>query len=186
MKKKIIFMLILLCWVPYNIYAIDDSLKKKYPYSVLTNDYGILNEKDLNDDFKPPIPFSPKNISGYIYWQCYPRDNVTITLKDIGYSSQNISDNDGELTITVYRKSGILHKYSMRRNWPVMGVEKKFNRWMKLMKNEKYVCLAGSSAIREDKIMHGQKQQVYFWTFEKIKTKKGCDSYFDGDCNHRR
>lgn len=177
MKKQIIFALILLFWIPYSTYAINSSINKKYPYSILTKDYGILREKDLNDGLKQE-PFSPENISGHIYWQCSPRDQIAITLEDIGYSSNNLPDNDGALIITIYSKPHIVHKYAMRRNWPITGVEKKFNQWLKLMKNEKYVCLAGSFAARKDKVIDGQKQQIYFWTFERIKTKKGYDSYF--------
>jgi len=185
MKQKIIFILILLSWIPCSTYAVTDITKKKYPYTILTNDYGILNERDLYDGLKSE-PFSlespPKDAYAHIYWQCLSREDVSTTLEDIGYSSYPSDDNDGMLIITAYVKPGISHKYATRRNWPIMGVEERFNRWLKLMKGEKYVCLAGRFGFREEKVTLGKKQQVYVWVFERMKTKKGCDSYFIGDC----
>lgn len=50
------------------------------------------------------------------------------------------------------------------------------------MKNEKYVCLEGGFLNHRDRVINGKKQEIYSWEFEKIKTKKGCDSYFEGEC----
>jgi len=188
MKQKMILMFMIIFLISYSAYAIDNAAKKKYPYSILTKDYGILNERDLNDDLEPE-PFSlekpPNDISGHVYWQCFPRDRVSTTLEDAGssgyssFSPEKGDDNDGYLTITVYSKPGILHKYEMRRHWPLTGTKQRFDRFIKIMRGEKYVCLAGSFFLRETRTRHEQKQQVYFWTFEKLKTKKGCDSYFE-------
>ena len=59
-----------------------------------------------------------------------------------------------------------------------------FKKWQKLMKNEKYVCLAGSMGRTEKKTKHNKLHIKYLWIFEKIKTLKGCDSYFTGQCEH--
>lgn len=37
---------------------------------------------------------------------------------------------------------------------------------------------SGSFISEDEKILDGKKQYTYAWTFEKIKTKKGHDSYF--------
>ena len=187
MKQKTIFILILLCFFSFKVGAINAVIKQKYPYSVLTNDYEILNEVDLDsykDGVKPP-PSLPKEGFGYIYWQCFPRDHVSINLEDMGYSSEDIGrdENYGDLKITVFSKSGVFHEYVTRKMWPISSYEEKFNLWIKLMKGEKYVCLAGSFIYREDRVVRGQEQQIYSWVFEKIKTKKGCDSYFEGGCH---
>jgi hypothetical protein len=187
MKQRIICILIFLFAVlPYRIDAGGATLGQKYPYSILTNDYGILNEMDLNthkDGTNPP-PFLPKEGFGYIYWQCFPRDYLSINLEDLGYSSEDIgwNENYGDLKITVSNKTGTSHEYVMRRSWTVSGYEKRFDLWIKLMKGEKYVCLAGRFINRKDKVEHGKKHHIYSWVFEKLKTKKGCDSYFDDEC----
>jgi hypothetical protein len=40
-------------------------------------------------------------------------------------------------------KEHIKHHYEMRANWTITGYQKRFNKWLKLMESEKYVCLAG-------------------------------------------
>lgn len=181
MQNKAFFVLLLLILFSYNsvAFAVTASVQKKYPYSVLTDNYGILNEKDLDtnkEGIKPP-PHLPKNGYGYIYWQCFPRDTISISLKDMGYSSKDIGgkENFSDLKIMVSDKSSGYHEYSMRRIWPTSAYEQRFKLWLELMKNEKYVCLAGNFVNREEKT----KGIISFWIFEKIKTKKGCDSYFE-------
>lgn len=178
MNRKLIFTLILSYFLPYDANAINATVKQKYPYTVLTNDYGILNEEDLDsyhDGVKPP-PFFPKKGYGYIYWQCFPRDKISIILKDMGYSSEDIgwTENYSDLIITVSNIKGLDHEYSMRKVLPTSGYEERFNLWLKLMKNEKYVCLAGSL------IDHDNDKKLSSWVFERMKTPKGHDSYFEG------
>jgi hypothetical protein len=183
MQKSFILMLTLLINTPYDALAISKEAQKKYPYSVLTNDYGILNEKDLDTykmGVKPP-PFLPKGPYGYLYWQCFPRDRISISLKDMGYTSEDIGgeENYSVLKIMISDDSSGYHEYSMRRVWSTSTYEDRFKLWLKLMKNEKYVCLLGDFVNRET--IKGVVSQ--HWVFEKIKTKKGCDSYFANDCH---
>lgn len=163
--------------------AISKGAQKKYPYSVLTNDYGILNEKDLDTlklGVKPPT-FLPEEGHSFLYWQCFPRDRISISLKDMGYTSEDIGgkENYSALKIMVSNDSNAYHEYSMRRVWATSTYADRFNLWLKLMRNEKYVCLLGDFVYR--KKIKGAITQ--YWIFEKIKTKKGCDSYFAGDCD---
>lgn len=162
--------------------AVSVSAKKKYPYPLLTEDYGILADTDLAAYTwgLKPRPFTPDEISGaYTYWQCFPREKISITLEDTGYSSEDIGwkDNYGELLIRVQINPNLVHLYYMRRNWAVRDFEKRFNLWRKILKGEKYVCLAGEFSNRERKMENKTLSETYNWTFEKIKTKKGCDSY---------
>ncbi len=73
----------------------------------------------------------------------------------------------------------IKHNYEMRASWTITGYQKRFNKWLKLMEGEKYVCLAGHFVDLEKKVRNGKTWITYGWIFEKLKTKKGCDSYFD-------
>lgn len=178
-----VFVLLLLFVFSYQAGAISLSVKQKYPYVLLTDDHGILNEKDLRFcgmDIKPR-PFSPKNSLAHVYWQCFPREDVSISLEDFGHSAPDIGgeENYGYLTITVFNVvNNVIHKYVMRRAWAVDGYEQRFHLWQKLMKKQKYVCLAGSFISEDEKILDEKKQYAYAWTFERIKTKKGHDSYF--------
>ncbi|MHB1946748.1 MAG: hypothetical protein ACYCQI_01365 [Gammaproteobacteria bacterium] len=178
--------MILIIWLALasNAYSISLATKQKYPYPLLTDDYGVLTDNDVAAYAwgLKPRPFTPDEISGgYTYWQCFPREYISITLEDTGYSSEDIGweDNYGDLRIHVQINPQISHEYEMRSRWPVRDFERRFTTWRKMMKNEKYICLAGGFSDRKRKLENGKTQEIYSWTFEKIKTKKGCDSYFD-------
>jgi len=185
MRQKI-YLAILMLLLPLTANSLGSELIKKYPYSVLTDDYGILNEHDLSRPrgFTPPRKF-PDGKLYYFYWQCFPRKDVRISLRDIGYSSFNIDDNDSELTIEAYTISET-HQYGMRRDWPVRGNEKAFDGYQKIMRGQKYICLQGTYFFYKDSVTDGKKNRTYYWTFEKMKTKKGCESYFEGRCQQNQ
>lgn len=165
-----------------NANAISLDAKNKYPYILLGNtDYGILNENDLGAFSwgQEREPFNPKNSLGY-YWQCFPRESIEIMLRDSGSSADGIgqkADNLADLKIKAWISPNLVHEYEMRARWSVSDFEKRFNKWRNIMKAEKYVCLAGEYVNYEHKIENGIERDVYGWVFEKIKTKKGCDSY---------
>ena len=189
-RLNIIFIITLLLAPIETVWSIDKNIKNKYPTVLLTEDYGILSENDLASytwGIKH-LPFSTKQQSHYQYWQCFPRDRVCMTLKDKGYSSEDIDwqENYGDLQIEVSLDGNISHLYYMRRMSPVSGYEEIFNRWQKLMNKEKYVCLGGRFSGYDEKIENEQKQKIFSWVFEMIKTKKGCDSYFQNECTHER
>jgi hypothetical protein len=50
--------------------------------------------------------------------------------------------------------------------------------WRKLTQDEKYICISGASASIETE----NHKKKWVWIFGRYKTKKGCDSYFDGAC----
>ena len=43
----------------------------------------------------------------------------------------------------------------------------------------KYVCVSGAEASKEIK----DAKTIWVWIFCRYKTRKGCDSYFDGECD---
>jgi hypothetical protein len=181
MKTKILLLLISLLILSSKTIAISLDSKKKYPYTLLTNDYGVLNEQDLARYTRtmPPRPFTLENSGAYNYWQCFPRDKISVSLEDMGYSTEDYgwSDTLAELKIRVYVTSRIIHEYQMRAVWPVVDYEERFKLWHKLMAGQKYVCFAGSFGSKKEKIEDDIPRVIYEWTFEKIKTKKGSDSY---------
>jgi hypothetical protein len=185
MRQRIFILMIAICMFSPIASALTVSLKQKYPYSVLTNDYGILNEIDLDSYWNGvKHPLSAKKTRGYIYWQCFPRDSVKVSLEDLGDSPEDDDESDtkyngennGKLTITAYGKDGVSHKYSMYRDFPTLVNENRFNQYLKLMQGEKYVCLAGTYMEKDNK--------VNYWVFEKMKTKKGCEAYRGNGCHY--
>ncbi|OGT54872.1 MAG: hypothetical protein A3F43_00470 [Gammaproteobacteria bacterium RIFCSPHIGHO2_12_FULL_42_10] len=179
--------ILFLFFIHTNTWAINATAKQKYHYQLLTDDYGILTENDLAKYAAgmKPMPYTDKS-STLNYWQCFPRDHISITLEDMGYSSENFGWKDtlADIKITAWIKPGVIQEYRMRAMQSASDYENSFRFWRKLMKNQKYVCLAGNIAIAANKIGEdGITREVHSWTFDKIKTKNGCDSYFDGqDC----
>jgi hypothetical protein len=197
MRQKCLFIILSIFLFPFVAHALSADLKQKYPHAVLTSDYKILNEIDLNselDGVKHPPSFSTK-AKGYIYWQCFPRDSVRISLEDLGYSPEddpesNIKyngENEAKLTIVAQGKRGIMHKYVMWGNYPVSTTISRFNAYLKLMNGEKNICIAGSYLEKETRKTVGEietsRQQVYYWGFEKMKTTKGCEAYHRNGCH---
>lgn len=189
MKKWPFFIFMLFISMSYTANAVTELARKKYPYQLLTEDYGILNEKDLaiygSGTPATPRPFCEKNINSNNYWQCFPRDNISIIFRDTGSSSEDFGwrDTIAELEIKIWIKHGVYHEYGMSRVETFSDYQKILNRWHYLMKKEKYVCLAGHFVDKNTRIENGISQEVHEWIFDKIKTKKGCNSYFSNSCN---
>lgn len=187
--KKYWFVLItLLCLsISIPVQAVTEVAKKKYPYILVTEDYGILNENDLASCTWGRGKLGPaftKEGGHTSYWQCFPREQVSVTLEDTGDSPEDFKNTTvAYLSLRIFEPSGIVHEYEMRRGLELETFHKDFNRWQKLMKGEKYVCLAGDFVSIENEFApNGKKMKVYGWIFDKLKTKKGCASYF-GNCN---
>jgi hypothetical protein len=185
MKQKMILMILGGCIFPLMVNAMDITLKQKYPNTILTDDYGILNEIDLDshlDGVKHPPKFS-KISKVFIYWQCFPRDSLRVTLQDLGSSLEDDDEsdikyngeNEASLTISVFNKNHTVHKYVVWGRLPITLAESKFNQYLKLMQNEPYVCLAGSYTENQSGINE--------WAFMKMKTHKGCIAYHRDGCH---
>src|SRR3990167_3221151 len=79
MKKYLFLAITLFLLTPIQLFAINSNSLKKYPYQLITTDYGILNETNLKRyvDGIIPKPFN-WDITGFDYWQCFTTKNVTV------------------------------------------------------------------------------------------------------------
>jgi hypothetical protein len=85
MKQTILLGFILCFGIVLEVNAVSIEIKQKYPYPLLTEDYGLLNENDLAAYTwgLKPRPFTKQESSGaYTYWQCFPRESIEVTLTD--------------------------------------------------------------------------------------------------------
>jgi len=197
--EKYFFSIVMLLLISCKAWGCDkDNINSCFV--LLTKDYGILKKNDMaanvnipgNKKNEPP-PIAPKVDPSGLYWQCFPREDITLTLEDIGESSEDLGwkENYGNLTISVLVETSsdnhhtdiVQHEYGMRRMSIVSGEEFTFHQFQKLMEHQKYVCLAGGFVNRIEKTEKNGTRQIYYWIFEKIKTKKGCHSYFEGGCS---
>jgi hypothetical protein len=182
MKKYFKIFLFFLIF-PVQLFAISQQSFKKYPYQLLSQDYGILNEANLKryTDGIFPKRFDWK-ITGLDYWQCFPTKNVIVWYEKGEYDPYD-KVLRSEPYITIQETKVVVHEYEQRRNFSIDYAKEKVKRWKQLMKNQQYVCIGGAFAGTHEKIKNGKKITEHGWVFENLKTKKGCDSYFSGWCN---
>ena len=184
MVKKYLFLVItIFLLTPMQLFAIGQNSLKKYPYQLITTDYGILNEANLKRyvDGIIPKPFN-WDITGFDYWQCFPTKNVTVWYDQGTYDSYDkVVRSDPHISIKV--SPMVTHEYEPRRNFSIDYAKEKVAAWKRLMKNQQYVCIGGAFAGTHKKIVDGREITEHGWVFENLKTKKGCDSYFSGWCN---
>jgi len=143
---------------------------------ILTNDYGILLQKSNSSNHKifKRVINMPNKLSPEIYWQCFPRQKVSVTLTELEDRDDIAKESYSLISISAEDVGGNLHEYVMRRAWPLSTYKDRYNRWEFLMKNEKFVCIAGSFTEIESDDLKDQKYQkatVYLWLFEKIKNQ---------------
>ncbi len=175
-------MKIILILIFFSKYAFSqNSLRAKYPNELLSDDYGVLTEKDLLAD-ENGIAIAPYKIhnawEAFRRWQCFESKKLLFhyhTWKDSDpYGALNEIATLCLFSFDVTDSSGIKHSYLIRRAKDVKTCQMFFHKWKKIRKNEKYVCISGSSANYED--------GVKYWFWGKIKTKKKCMAYFENEC----
>jgi hypothetical protein len=158
-----------------------DILRKVSSFGLLTNDYGILNEKDLkiNSCIAWPAPFQdpPLNFA-FSYWQCFEKNHINVECEVGGYDEHEKS-RMAMLVILGKRIEGI-HEFISRRPIPLSSCKAFVRDWRKLTRKQAHVCVSGSEPIKETR----NGKPVWNWTFGRYKTKLGCDSYFQGECDN--
>jgi len=166
----------------YRVDALPQSFKNKYPFILLNEDYGVLKEKDLAKFTRKMTyeKFSGKDSGSLVYWQCFPREEVEITLRDMGYTVEEFGKSDtlSDILLTAYKQPGIKHTYVMRRAYPISAYHDIFMQWERLMRDEKYVCLAGEFRSHQELVNDGIKTEENSWTYSGMRTNKGSHFYF--------
>lgn len=79
-------------------------------------------------------------------------------------------------------RDGELHEYIGRRPIPLKSCQLFQKDWQRFTKGEEYVCVSGADPDKETKATN----TAWVWIFGRYKTQKGCDSYFDDECNEKR
>lgn len=157
-------------------------LKKEFPFGLVTDDYGILNRDDLQINIclagEAPFTDPPTNYA-YSYWQCFPSKDVQMLCEDLGYDRYEKSRIN--LLFISGQRNGEKHEFMSRRPITNLTCSLFLRDWKHLTKNENHVCISGSHPSKE--VENGNI--LWSWTFGRYKTKKGCDSYFQDECDLR-
>lgn len=163
---------------------------RKYLGGLLTGDYGIVTEQDLASEASVgnPRPFDPKESShGYFRWQCFPVKAVKLKVRtwraddSMGPSNVIVTMCDLE---TWVEHDGKLEIYIGRRAKEVSYCREYMANWKRLTRGEKMVCLSGDYGGIYPPERRDTPLPYQLWTWDQIKSKKGCYSYFDGRCDH--
>ena len=179
MWKKIIYTLLCMLFIAVGAYAKTKSnsdhlseLKKKFPYVLLDDDYGVLSIEDLatNACGRVSEPFSFDNkYSPSLYWQCFESKVISLDCESNGVPDKS----EGILGLVVIKtsKNKKQYRYIEHRLWPIKDCKQLIRDASKLVKGTNQACIAGSF-IEEDE-SSGKKS--ISWFFERIKTKRGCE-----------
>ncbi|MFP5492069.1 MAG: hypothetical protein ACLGG0_11255 [Bacteriovoracia bacterium] len=179
MKTNFLFFLLPLI---LSFHSVDKlSLHEKYPYNLLTDDYGILIEEDLTKEIvtnKLSLADLQNPELRFYRWQCFPTYQVKYhfhTWKDLSpYGGTDIIGLcDFGIRVRLKNES---HFYYDRRARPVEFCVEMAKEWKRLTKNQPYLCLNGERDFKEKKETS--------WTWNKTKTKIGCISLFVGGCEN--
>lgn len=178
MWKVLISFLLFQSIFAFAVEASKNHLQKEFPHALLTSDFGVLAKDDLkiNSCMATPVPFSKDN-GAYSYWQCFEIMNSQMTCEGRKYSPD--SKSRVSLLVLLGVRDGEPHEFISRRTMPLDSCRLYQKNWKKLTKNEKYVCISGSMSSKG--ILDGKVK--WTWIFDRYKTKKGCDSYFEGECS---
>lgn len=158
-----------------------DAIRLKYPYGILTEDYGMLSDEDfrINACIATPAPVSETKISNYPIWQCFETRDFKTTCEGAVFDSDEGSQMTS-LVISTTANTSEIQEFFVPIPMKLQDCEQFFREWDKYTLNEKYVCICGS-------LPQGNKKQggkkVTSWVFNRFKTKKGCDSYAKGQCD---
>ena len=180
-------LILIFCLFPQLIIAQEQNhltiLNQEFPFGLLTDDFGILNRDDLrtNSCLAGEAPFTdPPTNYAYSYWQCFPSKDIRMLCDVGGYDSYEKS----RMALLFIRgqRNGQNHEFISRRPITSLTCNLFLRDWKRLTKSEDYVCVSGSHPSKE--IESGQI--LWSWIFGRYKTRKGCDAYFQDECDSRK
>jgi hypothetical protein len=186
MRNNFYLFLVFAYFFSWNLEAMQ-SLHEKYPNMLLTEDYGILSEGDMHESSrKIPPAYNPETSTHFLLWQCFPIKDVDSKYREwkdsnpLGVADVIVTMCDFELWM---KKVEPIQSYGSRRAKEVTYCREFKKSWNKLTKNETDICLYGEGSVYETEIVDGKPKKVKSWVWNKIKTKKGCYSYFGEKCD---
>ncbi len=154
------------------------AAKKKYPYSLIGDDFGILTEEDLaaNTWEAKPEPLRSEFHSNP-FWQCFPVKNATLVCDEGEYDE----DEKSVMAVLAIEVEGKEENYSYisRRALHRSNCHYFQKKWKKITQGQRNACISGPWDSDEEE--GGKKTSN--WTFDKFKTKRGCYSFFYGECD---
>jgi hypothetical protein len=136
-------------------------------------DYGIL-----------PESYRTRSGARPLMWRCFPIKDV-----EVKYRTWRDADPMGPYDIIVTmcdfeiwtNSKPFQNVYHGRRGKPESYCKTFKAAWSKLAKGEEHICMDGETLTKGEPEEDEDSQKMRAsWTWDKIKTKKGCYSFWDG------
>ncbi len=160
----------------------------RYPYGLLTDDFGIVSEDDLAVDTWRGIPHPYEESGsngGYPYWSCFPA-RQTSTSYETWRAADPMGRADRIVTLCslefVAENETEIHRFVGRRAYPIEQCRYFKAEWKRITHGRPYVCFNAYGGEAEPRKAREEGKTEKVWTWDRIKTKSGCMSYFDGEC----
>lgn len=165
--------------IPYSV---------RYPYARLNDDHGILTESDLKLSIEDTIPgpYNPTKFAlGATRWSCVLSKRVKIVLekwKDDEWAERHKSTRYlCSMGFVIESENHVDGYYGGRRALDLEICLDYIQEFKKLTRNQEWVCFNGESGQETYNVPF--KKPERFWLWRRIKTQKGCMSYFSKDCS---
>lgn len=165
----VLFLSICSCKTGVTKPAVDSNKKVE----IVSPDYGILSTTERTRAGLLPL-----------MWKCFPIKDV-----EVKYRTWRDADPLGPYDVIVtmcdfemfVKSNSITHVYHGRRGKPVSYCDEFKVAWTKLTNGEKHICMDGETLTKgEPEEDEASKKMKASWTWDKIKTKKGCYSFWTG------
>ena len=182
--KVVATVLLAILGAPVLYWRSLEPLHRNHPDIMLSASHDILNEDDLAMYWDVPgsslrrWTFFPVN-SDARYWVCLPTAGMSLKCKDLGYDDPPMG------TIDLVLKNGpiVEHRFGMRHGVGMEVCLAQLHEWQDLLNGQDYVCVGGQTVAPEVTTVHGNLRIVYGWVFDKLKTQRGCTSWWPEDCD---
>ena len=147
------------------------TLKSKFPYGLLGDDYGVLtiNDLALNACQVRPRPFVPDSVAPYEYWQCFETKTISVGCKDIGFLEEE--GLVGRVVVTT-KANQIKHEFFEPRPWPLRECKNFVKRLRILINGNLHACISATFIGNE---LDKSGQNVLRGFLNRLKTRKGCE-----------
>ncbi len=167
MKIKIIAFLALIMTLFVGFFFYEKPPKLLKDIGLLTDDYGIVNQEDLDRNKKEarPVPFSPDGVNSFAYWQCLKPEKYYLSCQAYHVEEGVL----GGMTFWIL-SNGKKYSFGTPKNYEIEACQANIKEIQEIMLNQEVVCVSGKYVDMNN----GESS----WIIYNVKSKKGMWSLF--------
>ncbi len=162
--------------IGFLVLASTSSIRAQISNDLRSRHFGVLSEEEIQYEEKITSDRPYRTAPGILYWTCFETKNVQFKFNSLGYDSdEKRLMADAEIEVVTNNSN---HKYLFRRGIHSSLVKNFIHEWNRLIHHQSYACISGYAVDEEMKKSEGETISVYYWSWDKLKTKRGCVAYF--------